>query len=83
MHASSAGFNVRLNGVSEFGPDIISSDEFQCSILSKVSGDRVVMFILQYSESEIVNVGDVDTFVEQEESVSGNSPSITKVVESG
>ena len=40
------------------------------------------MFILQYSESEIVNVGDVDTFVEQEESVSGNSPSVSKVVES-
>ena len=80
-HTSSTGFNVRLNRALELGPNIISTDEFEHAVLSKVSRYRVIMLVLQYLESEVANIGDVDMFVQEEESFGVYGPSFGEVIE--
>ena len=46
MHTSSAWFNVGLNGVLDFWPDIATSDQVDSPVLTEVSSDRVVMIVL-------------------------------------
>ena len=46
MHASSIGFNIGLNGVPEFWPNVITSDQVNSPVLSKMSSDRVVVIVL-------------------------------------
>ena len=81
MHASSTGFNIRLNGTLELRPNIFSMDEFECVVLSEMSRDWVIVFVLQDSKSKVANIRDVNTFVQEEESFGVYGPSISGVVE--
>jgi hypothetical protein len=53
-----------LDKISESGPDILSAYKLDCFVLSEVSGDGVVMLVLEYMEAEVVDVRNVDSFVE-------------------
>ena len=55
-------------------------DEFERAVLSKVSRNQVIMFVLQYLESKVTNIWDVDTFVQEEESFGVYGPSFSGVV---
>ena len=57
-------------------------DEFKRVVLSKVSRDQVIVFVLQDSESKVANIWDVDTFVQEEESFGVYGPLFNGVVES-
>src|SRR3979490_3605439 len=81
-HASSTGFNIRLNGAPELGPNVFSTDEFERAVLSKMSRDRVIMFVLQDSRSKVAYIWNVNAFVQEEESFGVYGPSIGGVVES-
>ena len=82
MHASSTGFNIRLNGAPELRPNVFSTDEFERVVLSEMSRDWVIVFVLQDSKSKVTYIWKVNTFVQEEESFGVYGPSIGGVVES-
>ena len=46
MHTSSTGFNVGLNEVPEFWPDVATSDQVDSPVLTEMSSDRMVVIVL-------------------------------------
>ena len=55
MHTSSTGFNIGLNSVPEFQPNVVTSDQINGPVLAKVSRDWVVMIVLQNLKPEITH----------------------------
>ena len=49
-----------MNEGSEEWPSVVILDELKGLVLAKVSGNRMVMFVEKYTESEIIGVGDKD-----------------------
>ena len=43
---NSIGFNVALNGVPEFWPNVATSDQVDSPVLTEMSSDRVVVIVL-------------------------------------
>ena len=43
--------------------------EFQSLVLSKMSGEEVIMLIAKNTRTEVVGVGDIDMVVEMEETI--------------
>ena len=81
-YTSSIGTNVRLNRASKLGPNAISTDEFKHAVLYEVSKDWVIMLVLQYLESKVTNIRDIDTFVQEEETFGVYGPSLGGVIKS-
>ena len=46
--------------------------EFQGPVLSKMSGERVIMLIAKNTKVEVIGVGNIDTVVEMEKTVRVN-----------
>ena len=63
MHTS----DTRLTEIFYIGPDvgpsILSSDELKSFVLTKMSQQNMVMFVLHDFESEVVGVGDINSVV--------------------
>jgi len=55
---------VFFDECSDFRPCEFSSDEFEGLVLAKVSCDRMIVLVLEDSESEIICVRDVDSVIE-------------------
>ena len=55
-----------MNEGLEPQPSIVISDELKALVLAKVSGNRMVMFVEKYMESEIIGVGDEDSVLVSE-----------------
>src|SRR3979490_1321135 len=81
-HASSTGFNIRLNGAPELGPNVFSMDEFERVVLSEMSRDWVIVFVLQDLKSKVIYIWNVNVFVQEGESFGVYGPSIGGVVKS-
>ena len=63
-----------LNKGAEVGPYIVMSDELEGFVLSVMSGQDMVMFILEDFESEVHNVWYINLIVLVEESAFVHSP---------
>ena len=54
--AGRAGQNVVLYECLESWPSVFASDKFQGPVLSEVSGEGMIVLILEDSESEVIGV---------------------------
>ncbi|EGN98741.1 hypothetical protein SERLA73DRAFT_73345 [Serpula lacrymans var. lacrymans S7.3] len=72
--AGSAGLDVVLDKDLEPGPSIFLSDEFQGFVLTKMAGEGMIMLILEYSESEVTGIWDVEVVVLPEEAIGVSRP---------
>ena len=55
--------NIVLDKGADTRPGILSVDQVQCTGLTKVSGEWMIMFIPQDPQMEVVDVRDVDAVV--------------------
>ena len=63
MLAGGTGVAEFLHEGPKVGPDILPLDYREGFVLSGVSGEDVIMVVLEDSELEVVRVGDVDPVV--------------------
>ena len=82
MYTSSTGFNIRLNRAWELGPNVFSTGEFERVVLSEMSRDQVIVFVLQDSKLKVAYIWNINMFVQEEESFRVYGPSFGGVVES-
>ena len=69
LHTSCTRFTIFLDKFVESGPGIIAADEVHCLILTGMSGEDVVMLVVENSEPEVVGIGDVYETIMAEKSV--------------
>ena len=55
---------VVLNERAHVRPCIVASNDFDCLVFSEVTGEWVVVFVLEYSKPKVVMIWDVDSVVE-------------------
>ena len=68
-HTSCTRFTIFLDKFAESGPGIIAADEVHCLILTGMSGEDVVMLVVENSEPEVIGVGDVYETIVAEKSI--------------
>ena len=54
--AGRAGRNIVLYECTESWPSVFASDKFQGPVLFEMSGERMIVLILENSESEVIGV---------------------------
>ena len=74
MHTSSTGLAIFLDKFLESRSSVVPKDKACSFVLTRVSGENVIVLVSEYAESEIVRVGDVDTIMMSEEVVGANGP---------
>ena len=74
LHTSCAGFDVLLDKFTKSGPGIVVPDEIDSLILSRVSGEDMVMLVVENTELEVIGVWNIDEVVLTEESIRGDRP---------
>ena len=72
LHTSCTRFTIFLDKFMESGPGIIVVDEVHCLILTRMSGEDVVMLVVENSEPEVIGIGDVYETIVAEKSVRSN-----------
>jgi len=60
---------------SEVGPDVFSVNKRHCLVLTEVSREYMIMFVLKYLESEVASLEDVYSTIESEETIVSVRPS--------
>ena len=68
-HTSCTRFTIFLDKFTESGPGIIVADEVHCLILTRMSGEDVVMLVAENSEPEVVGIGDIYESIVVEKSI--------------
>ena len=68
-HTSCTRFTIFLDKFAESGPGIIAADEVHCLILTRMSGEDVVMLVAENSEPEVVGIGDIYESIVVEKSI--------------
>ena len=73
-HAGCTGLTILFYKFTESRPSIISENETSCFVLTRMSGEYVIVLVLQNTELEIGGVGNVDTRLMTEESIGSYGP---------
>ena len=68
-HTSCTRFIIFLDKFTESGPGIIAADEVHCLILTRMSGEDVVVLVVENSEMEVIEIGDVYETIVAEKSI--------------
>ena len=68
-HTSCTRFTIFLDKFMESGPGIIAADEVCCLILTRMSGEDVVVLVVENSEPEVIGIRDVYETIVAEKSV--------------
>ena len=68
-HTSCTRFTIFLDKFTEFRPGIIAADEVHCLILTRMSGEDVVMLVAENSEPEVIGIRDVYETIMVEKSI--------------
>ena len=69
LHTSCTRFTIFLDKFTESRPGIIAADEAHCLILTRMSGEDVVVLVVENLEPEVIGVGDVYETIVAEKSV--------------
>ena len=69
LHTNCTRFTIFLDKFTESGPGIIVADEVHCLILTGMSGEDVVVLVVENSELEVIGIGDVYETIVAEKSV--------------
>ena len=73
-HTSSARLDVFLNKITESGPSVVTMDKVTGLILAGMSGEDMVMFVMENMEPEVVGIRNINEAIMAEKSISGNGP---------
>ena len=68
-HTSCTRFTIFLDKFTESGQGIIAADEVHCLILTRMSGEDMVMLVVENLELEVIGIGDVYETIVAEKSV--------------
>ena len=68
-HTSCTRFTIFLDKFTESRPGIIVADDVHCLILTRMSGEDVVVLVAENSEPEVIGIGDVYETIVAEKSV--------------
>ena len=68
-HTSCTGFTIFLDKFTESRPGIIAADEVHCLILTRMSGEDVVVLVAENLEPEVIGIGDIYETIMAEKSV--------------
>ena len=74
LHTSGARFDVLLDEFTESRPGIVVTDKVNRLILSRVSGEDMVMLVAENVELEVIRVWNIDEVIVTEEAVRSNGP---------
>ena len=69
LHTSCTRFTIFLDKFAESVPGIIAVNEVHCLILTRMSGEDVVMLVAENLEPEVVGVGDIYETIVAEKSI--------------
>ena len=69
LHTSCTRFTIFLDKFTESGPGIIAADEVHFLILTRMSGEDVVMLVAENSELEVIGIRDMYETIVAEKSV--------------
>ena len=69
LHTSCTRFTIFLDKFTESRPGIIVVDEVHCLILTRMSGEDVVVLVAENSEPEVIGIGDVYETIVVEKSI--------------
>src|SRR5271168_2771574 len=73
-HTSSARLTIFLDKFTESRPGILTTDEVNGFILTRMSGKDMIMLVAENTEPEIVGVRNIDEIVVTEKSVRSKGP---------
>ena len=73
-HTSHTRFAILLDEFAETGPSIIAANEVDGLILTRVSGEDMIMLVAENLEPQVIRVGDIDEVVMAEKTVRSNGP---------
>ena len=68
-HTSCTRFTIFLDKFTESRPGIIVADEVHCLILTRMSGEDVVVLVAENSELEVIGIRDVCETIVAEKSI--------------
>ena len=68
-HTSCTRFTIFLDKFTESGPGVIAADEVHCLILTGMSGEDVVVLVVENLEPEVVGIRDIYETIMAEKSV--------------
>ena len=80
MHTSGTGFAVILDKFSESGPSVVLENKSCCLVLTWVSSKNVIMLVLEYMESKVIGIRDVDMIMMLEEVIGVDGPVWLRIV---
>jgi len=72
--ARSTGRAVIFDKSADVGPDIFATNESKGPIDSEVTGEWVIVLVLEYAESEIVDIRNVHPAIKSEETLVVDGP---------
>ena len=70
-HTSCTRFTI-LDKFMESRPGIVVADEVHCLILTRMSGEDMIMLVVENLELEVIGIGDVYEIIMAEKSVGSN-----------
>ena len=82
-HTSCTRFAIFLNKIAESGPGIVAPDEVGSLILTGMSGEDMVMLVVEDSEPEVVSVGDINEVIMSEKTIYSNGPLGLRILKVG
>ena len=71
-HTTYTRFTIFLDKIVESRPGIVVVDEVHCLILTGMSGEDVIVLVVENSEPEVIGIRDVYETVMVEESIRSN-----------
>ena len=71
-HTSYTRFTIFLDKIVESRPGIVVVDEVHCLILTGMSGEDVIVLVVENSELEVIGIGNIYETVMVEESIRSN-----------
>ena len=68
-HTTCTRFTIFLDKFMESRPGIFAVDEVHCLILTGMSGEDVVVLVVENSELEVIGIGDIYETIVAEKSI--------------
>ena len=82
-HTSCTRLAIFLDKFIKSGPGIVMMDEVNSLILTGMSGEDMIMLVVEDSEPEVISVGNIDEVIMSEKTICSNGPSGLRILKVG
>ena len=82
-HTSCTRLAIFLDKFTESRPGIVAPDEVSGLILTRMSGEDMIMLVAEDSEPEVVSVRNIDEVIMSEKTICSNRPSGLQILKVG